>query len=249
MKSQLERAISIAARTGDKVIVVDELNDRSSVIMNLDEYELLLNGQNKGNGGLENLTEEELLDKINRDIVTWKDANSDKKFFEDVEAEDAFDGGEDDFIEDENDEIIPDYTAPGFNASMTAEADMIPEPVEPEVKEEKEIEAVAETEKEVEKIPDLPVENLPVENEVEKAEEVAIPAPAEVPAEGDEDVYYYHEPEKVEVETQPEPEPPAPAPVKKEEGGFTSLKDELKKNRKAWAIPEEVKEKAEDLKS
>jgi hypothetical protein len=80
MRSQLERAINLASRTGDKIIVVDELNDRSSVVMNLDDYERLLKGQNKGRNDIDSLTEEELLDKINHDIISWKDANSDRNF-------------------------------------------------------------------------------------------------------------------------------------------------------------------------
>jgi len=40
MRSQLERAINLSSRTGDKIIVVDEFNDRSSVVMSLDDYEM-----------------------------------------------------------------------------------------------------------------------------------------------------------------------------------------------------------------
>jgi hypothetical protein len=251
MKSQLERAIKIAANTGDKIIVVDESNERSSVVMNLDDYEVLLNGQHKVNYEIKNLTEDELLDKINRDIVTWKDANSDKKIFDDLDVEDEdlteeFNDEDVDFTADEpiitktepaKDEIEPDFTAPNFDA----EGNIIPEPIETE-DEEQEIENIAEEDKETEKIVDEPIQNLPMETEVEKAEEVAIPAPSEVPAAENEDVYYYHEPEKTETEVQAEAEI-----AKKEEDGFTSIKDELKKNKKAWAIPEEVKEKAAEV--
>jgi hypothetical protein len=249
MKSQLERAIKIAANTGDKIIVVDELNERSSVVMNLDDYEVLLNGQHQGNHEIKSLTEDELLDKINRDIVTWKDANSDKKIFdglddEDESLEEEFNDEDADFSEDEpvftkaepeKDEIEPDFVAPNFDA----EGNIIPEPIETE-DEEQEIENIAEEDKETEKIVDEPIQNLPMETEVEKAEEVAIPAPSEVPATENEDVYYYHEPSPAEAaESKPETE--------KEESGFTSIKDELKKNKKAWAIPEEVKEKAAEV--
>jgi hypothetical protein len=197
MMSQLERAINLAAKTGDKIIVVDELNDHSSVVMNLDEYEKLLNGENKGNVEIKNLTEEELLDKINRDIVTWREANKDKTFLEEIDdlgddVEDEFGkdvaADESDFAkamvdDDEGEEIIPDFTAP----------DSIAE------------EIVSEEKKEV------PEENL----------------------------YYYNEPEKNENES-------ASAKATAYEDGFTSIKDELKKNKKAWEIPVEVKQAAED---
>jgi hypothetical protein len=185
MRSQLERAINLAANTGDKIIVVDEFNSRSSVVMSLDEYEKLLNGQNKGSLGIKNLTEEELLDKINSDIVTWKDANSDKKFFDGIGEED-----DDDFaVEDE--ENVPDFVAP----NLADEEDLIPE----------------------------------------KKEEPIVIKPSETKADEDENVYYYHEPES------------SSAKASEDESGFTSIKDELKKNKKSWTIPEEVKEKAEDV--
>jgi|WetSurMetagenome_2_1015567.scaffolds.fasta_scaffold242750_2 hypothetical protein len=280
MKSQLERAIKIAANTGDKIIVVDELNDRSSVVMNLDDYEVLLNGQHQRNHEINSLTEDELLDKINRDIVAWKEANSDKKLFNDLddvedssfaEATEDDDDLEDEFKDDDIDfpadeEIFDsaaadkdkketEFVVPNFDlsteasAKVDAEGNIIPEPIEAE-DEEQEIKNIVEENKEAEEEIDEPIENLPVETEVEKAEEVAIPAPSEVPAAENEDVYYYHEPtpgaedklEKVDTEIQPEAEP-----VKKEDGGFTSIKEELKKNKKAWAIPEEVKEKAAEV--
>ncbi len=136
MKSQLERAINLAAHTGDKIIVVDEMNDRSSVVMNLDDYEKLLNGQSKGRNSVKNLTEEELLDKINHDIVSWKDANSDRNFsseipglnddWEDAEPENFAE--EENDLSDEDDEIMPDFVPPDFGA----EDDLIPEEKETE---------------------------------------------------------------------------------------------------------------------
>lgn len=208
MKSQLERAITLAAKTGDKIIVVDELNDRSSVVMNLDEYEKLLNGENKGNREIKNLTEEELLDKINRDIVTWREANKDKTFLEELEeiedadndlespcAEAAGDEDELDFNEEENngDEIIPDFIAPGSNMEKAA-----------------------------------PEENISADStnspQASSGQEKNL----------EENLYYYNEPEKTEAA--------------EEESGFTSIKDELKRNKKAWEIPAEVKQAAEDVK-
>lgn len=172
MKSQLERAINLAANTGDKIIVVDELNDRSSVVMNLDEYEKLLNSENKGNTAIENLTEEELLDKINHDIISWKEANSDKKFFDDItEDESSFtraSAGKEDFADEEDDfsatddEIDPDFTPPNFDA----EGNIIPE----------------------------------AEEEAAEPVMVANDEPKVAKADEDQNVYYYHEPAKTEEE-------------------------------------------------
>jgi hypothetical protein len=211
MRSQLERAINLAANTGDKIIVVDELNDRSSVVMSLDEYEKLLNGQNKGRNRIKNLTEEELLDKINRDIVTWKDANSEKKFYEEMEDDnDDFEqpfakaspfakamgdemGGKNELDFDEDDDKTnSDFIAPHFDAEGNL-------------------------------IPDVSEEPAGAKSTFTSPNE-----PMAAKADEDQNMYYYHEPEKAE-------------------SGFTSIKDELKKNRKTWAIPEEVKEKAEEV--
>lgn len=197
MRSQLERAINLAAKTGDKIIVVDELNDRSSVVMNLDEYEGLLNGENKTNVCIENLTEEELLDKINRDIVTWREANKDKTFLEEID--DLGDNVENEFTENiEEDE-------PVLTEIMPDEKEMVPE---------------------------IAVEEKDAAEEDDSADDKK---------ETEENLYYYNEPtsaETVSVETESE----------KEESGFTSIKDELKRNKKAWAIPEEAKKFAEDVK-
>ena len=206
MRSQLERAINLAA---------------SSVVMDLDDYENLLNGQNKGRNSIKNLTEEELLDKINHDIISWKEANSDKKFFDDItEDESSFtraSAGKEDFADEPafakamadeeddfsavDDEIDPDFTPPNFDA----EGNIIPEAEE------------------------------------EAAEPVKIveePTAAEAKVDEDQNVYYYHEPSSASAT--------AGEAGNKEENGFTSIKDELK-NRKHWEIPEEVKKSAEDV--
>ena len=71
-KNQLQQAINLARITGDNVIVVDGGNvNKTYVIMNLDEYEKIVLGKNK----IKSLTEDELLNKINRDIAVWKNDN------------------------------------------------------------------------------------------------------------------------------------------------------------------------------
>lgn len=69
MENQLEKAIRIAKKTGDRLIVFDNIKkDSAYVVMSLDEYEKIA----LKNSNVRGLTENELLDKINRDIAVWK---------------------------------------------------------------------------------------------------------------------------------------------------------------------------------
>jgi len=82
MQNQLQKAINLAKKTGDRLLVFDfKYSDSAYVVMSLDEYEKLAIGRNE----VRNLTEDELLDKINRDIAVWKSEqnyqeNEDKNF-------------------------------------------------------------------------------------------------------------------------------------------------------------------------
>ena len=72
MNNSLERAIDLARKTGDRLIVADSVkSDKIYVVMSLDEYEKLVIGKSE----VRNLTEDELLDKINRDVAVWKSEN------------------------------------------------------------------------------------------------------------------------------------------------------------------------------
>lgn len=76
MQYQIKKAINLAKKTGDKIIIIDILNpDDIFVIMDLDQYEKIVLGQNE----IRSLTENELLDKINRDIAIWKSENDNGK--------------------------------------------------------------------------------------------------------------------------------------------------------------------------
>ena len=83
MQSQnnLQKAINLAKKTGDKVIVFDNSSDSAYVVLSLENYEKLAEKENKVRG----LTEKEMLDKINHDIALWK---SEQDFFaEELEKE------------------------------------------------------------------------------------------------------------------------------------------------------------------
>lgn len=69
MQDQLAKAINLAKKTGDKLIVFDSAKPENVfVVMSIKDYENLVLGHSEVRG----LTEDELLDKINRDIAIWK---------------------------------------------------------------------------------------------------------------------------------------------------------------------------------
>jgi hypothetical protein len=71
MKDQLQRAMNIARKTGDRLIIFDTARTNEAfVVMSLDEYEKKVFSSPEMD--VSDLTENELLDKINGDIVAWK---------------------------------------------------------------------------------------------------------------------------------------------------------------------------------
>jgi len=69
MQDQLQKAITLAKKTGDRLIVFDPTNtELTYVVMTIDDYERMVDKKSEVKG----LTEDELLDKINRDIANWK---------------------------------------------------------------------------------------------------------------------------------------------------------------------------------
>lgn len=69
---QMDKVLELAAKTGDKVIVLSDHHD-PYVVMTVKEYEALLHNSST----VGSLTEEQLLDKINRDIALWKASQED----------------------------------------------------------------------------------------------------------------------------------------------------------------------------
>ena len=68
MQEQLQKAIILAKKTGDRLIIFDPANvDLTYVVMPLEHYERLVIKKSEVKG----LTEQELLDKINRDIFIY----------------------------------------------------------------------------------------------------------------------------------------------------------------------------------
>ncbi len=67
MKS-LQKVFDLITKTGDRCIVVSEELSEVYAIMSLKEYERIMLGKAE----VADLTEDELLDRINRDIAVWK---------------------------------------------------------------------------------------------------------------------------------------------------------------------------------
>lgn len=88
MNNPLRKIINLAKRTGDRLIVTDPEGEEAVVVMNLDEYDKLLENKEE----VKRLSENGLLDKINKDIAAWKSAHED----EEIEQEEG--GG--DFLQD-----------------------------------------------------------------------------------------------------------------------------------------------------
>ncbi len=72
MSNQLQKAIDLSRKTGDRLIVFDKAESENPfVVMSLNDYEKLVIGRDEVRG----LTERELLDKINCDVAIWKNEN------------------------------------------------------------------------------------------------------------------------------------------------------------------------------
>ena len=69
-----DKILDLISKTGDKVIVVSEKHN-PYVLMSMKEYSSILRGSSTVN----ELSEEELLSKINRDIAIWKASQDDEE--------------------------------------------------------------------------------------------------------------------------------------------------------------------------
>ncbi len=90
MDKQLQKLIDLSNKTGDRLVVFDQNNPNSAyVVMGINDYEKMAIGRSEVRG----LTEDELVDKINRDIAIWKSDKFDeaisqesKGYFDDNES-------------------------------------------------------------------------------------------------------------------------------------------------------------------
>lgn len=112
MCHQLDKIFELIQKTGDRCIILPSDGGEPYVVMSLAEYERLALRKNE----VTSLTEDELLDKINRDIAVWKsqqEANDEKEDSWDEPKSKRQDWGpwgfnpEEDF-EDEGEEMAED---------------------------------------------------------------------------------------------------------------------------------------------
>ncbi|KKQ79245.1 MAG: hypothetical protein UT02_C0043G0005 [Parcubacteria group bacterium GW2011_GWC2_38_7] len=89
-EEQWTKIFSLVKKTGDKVIVFNEKENDSLVVMPLSQYEELVYQQKQVIG----LTEDEMLDRINQDIAQWQASQPEINLEENVEKKDDLEKGE-----------------------------------------------------------------------------------------------------------------------------------------------------------
>jgi len=72
-QTQLNKIFNLVRRTGDRIIVPDSTSDEIMIMMNLDSYEKLLSLSHS----VRDLSESEMMNKIDRDISLWKSHHED----------------------------------------------------------------------------------------------------------------------------------------------------------------------------
>ncbi|GEM_PF-3516523 len=79
MSERLTRILNLSKKTGDTVIVHDPSADHDMVVMSFDDYETLVTKEESVSPStlydealFEEMSERELIDKINRDIAVWR---------------------------------------------------------------------------------------------------------------------------------------------------------------------------------
>ena len=99
MNNSIEKAIKIAHKTGDRLILVDTVKDTAMVMMSLEKYEEMLVDSNENLG----LTDGNMIDKINRDIAVAKNVD------EGVDNYDSFTLNSESEVDDEVEELEDDF--------------------------------------------------------------------------------------------------------------------------------------------
>ena len=72
MDSLFDRILGLVRTTGERCVVVDRTSATAFVVLPLDEYERL---RRTPDLAVADLTPDGLLDKINRDVAEWREAN------------------------------------------------------------------------------------------------------------------------------------------------------------------------------
>ena len=107
MQESMKKVFELINKTGDRCIVVSPDSDEVYVILSLQEYERLVLGKAQ----VSELNEDELLDKINRDIAVWKSQQTE-------DDHDAMFGAE---IDDKMSPVIDNYNNNSANISQNSD--------------------------------------------------------------------------------------------------------------------------------
>jgi len=127
MNNNLDKVLDLIKKTGDKAIIVPEFSD-PYVIMPIDQYEQIVSVK----VNYAEMTEQEILSSVNREISLWKQSqrelgfNPDMDFIHDINNIDSNDIDDDDFFSDEDDyndnynyeEVPPPPDLPVKNSSL-----------------------------------------------------------------------------------------------------------------------------------
>ncbi|MFH1789615.1 MAG: hypothetical protein ABH832_00920 [bacterium] len=119
--NQFKKIIKVMRRTGDKIIVPDSESDSVFVLMDLNEYERML----ASNVQLKGMPEDEMMNRINRDISLWRALNESQSldFYDNCGDFDDYD----DYWFDDEDYDDEDLSM-GYDMPSKADYDMPNEP-------------------------------------------------------------------------------------------------------------------------
>jgi len=78
----LQKIVNLIKKTGDKAIIIDQNGDPMCVVMSVDDYEDLAMDSFDFEYNSEGLTEDEILDRINRDMDFLKESQNNASFLE-----------------------------------------------------------------------------------------------------------------------------------------------------------------------
>lgn len=139
-QKQLDRIIRLVKRTGDRFVILDRDTDEAMVVMNLDEYEDLLNTTTE----VSDLAEEEMLSRLNHDINRWQEQNEKKTHLPQIQYDQEVEPEEDEKEEfqekAEEMEDLPEVSQEIEDSELEDEiqfspmADPLPEPTPEPVK-------------------------------------------------------------------------------------------------------------------
>lgn len=83
MQKIFERLFNLIKKTGDKVVFYDSMKNEAYVMMRMEDYEKIMNGD-RGQPTLTNYQAPDKIEKINQDIALWSEEIKNKENKEDV---------------------------------------------------------------------------------------------------------------------------------------------------------------------